>query len=289
MARPASPLRYPGGKAFLAGVLADVIALNGLSDGVYVEPYCGGAGAALTLLFGEYVQRILLNDADPAVHAFWTSAMRRTDAFMALLKETPITIEEWRRQRGIYRVKPRASRTELGFAALYLNRCNRSGIIVDGGPIGGIAQKGKWKLDARFNRRELIRRLERLSAYRDRVATYNMDAIAFLRDVVLPHEQLRKTLVYLDPPYYHKGSDLYANYYTPEDHETLAVFLQTEAPFKWVLSYDDVPEIRHLYCGLRQLNTTVPYCAHSRRPGHELLICSHDTELPHGWRDVRVN
>lgn len=279
-AAPPSPLRYPGGKAALAGLMADLIRVNDACDGTYVEPYCGGAGAALTLLMGEHVRYIVLNDADPAVYNFWWAALRQSELLTKLLRDTPVTIEEWYRQRDIYRRKGRFSRVEIAFATLYLNRCNRSGIIVDGGPIGGVRQDGKWRLDARFNRPQLIRRLERLSLYRDRIAVYSMDAVDFLRKVVRPRQDLRRTVVYLDPPYYGKGRDLYANYYAPEDHAALAAYLKYEAHFRWVLSYDDVPEIRELYSGMEQFHVRVSYSAHTRRFGRELIVCSDSLRFP---------
>ena len=50
-----SPLRYPGGKSILSPLLGNFIEINNLLDGIYIEPYAGGAGAALKLLFSEYV------------------------------------------------------------------------------------------------------------------------------------------------------------------------------------------------------------------------------------------
>lgn len=149
MSKAHSPLRYPGGKSVLSDLLADAIALNGLQDGVYVEPYAGGAGAALALLFGEHVQSIVLNDADPCVYAFWDAVLNKKDDFIRRINETPVSIEEWQHQRDIYRNQQRHSRIKVAFASFYLNRCNRSGIMVNGGPIGGIGQSGKWKIDAR--------------------------------------------------------------------------------------------------------------------------------------------
>jgi DNA adenine methylase len=84
MPEVASPLRYPGGKAVLVKFLAEVIVNNRLQDGIYAEPYAGGAGAALSLLFSEHVHRIVLNDADPCVYAFWDTILtRRTTSYVA--------------------------------------------------------------------------------------------------------------------------------------------------------------------------------------------------------------
>lgn len=267
-----SPLRYPGGKAVLSSYLGGIIEVNELLDGVYAEPYAGGGGAALNLLFGEYVERIILNDIDPCVYAFWWAILRQTTGFLTRLEETPVSVEEWKKQRDIYRNRSRHSRIKVAFATFYLNRCNRSGIIVNGGPIGGHRQKGKWKLDARYNKAELIRRIEKIAAYRDRISIYNMDAVDFIKSVVLKSEALRETLVYLDPPYYIKGKRLYLNYYQHDDHTQLAKFMKKQKDIKWILSYDNVPEIRKLYSGMNQLPFNLRYSAHTAKVGSELLI-----------------
>lgn len=198
MAINPSPLRYPGGKAVLSQFLGEVIRENGLADGVYVEPYAGGAGAALNLLFGEHVREIVLNDIDRCVFAFWRAVLNQTETFTGLVRQTRITIPEWKRQRKIYKTSSRKPQIALGFAGFYLNRCNRSGIMVNGGPIGGIRQTGKWKLNARFNKPALISRIERVALYKSRITACNEDALDFLRQIRMDCDPER-TLVYLDP------------------------------------------------------------------------------------------
>lgn len=280
MAIANSPLRYPGGKAVLSGFLSDVLAANGLQDGVYIEPYAGGAGAALKLLFGEHVQRIVLNDADPCVYAFWNAVLNRKEDFIHRLQAASVTIDEWKRQRDIYRNQYRHSRIKVGFAAFYLNRCNRSGIMVNGGPIGGFEQKGKWKLDARFNKEELVRRIEKIHIYRDRIDVHNLDAITFLKKVVGRSKRIEDTLIYLDPPYYVKGSELYLNHYGPKDHARLAAFVKRQSGYRWLMTYDNVPEIRALYAGLETVDFNLRYSAHTSKLGREMLISSGNLIMP---------
>ena len=167
MAVSFSPLRYPGGKQILARVLAHLIKVNGREGGVYVEPYAGGAGAALSLLYGEFVRQIIINDKDPSIHAFWDAVLNKTANLSKLVRETPLTVEEWQRQRQIYLASKKHSALRVGFAAFYLNRRNRSGIIGNAGVIGGQKQTGKWKIDARFNREDLVARIQRVAQYRD--------------------------------------------------------------------------------------------------------------------------
>ena len=268
----------------LSKVLAHLIRKNHREGGVYAEPYAGGAGAALTLLFSEHVQKLILNDADFSIYAFWHSVLDRTDELLKLITDTPLTTDEWRRQREIY-VRPRAhSSLEVGFATFYLNRCNRSGIIGNGGLIGGQNQAGKWKLDARFNKTELARRVLRIALYRHRISLFNLDAIDFLRLHISKCDVASKVFVYLDPPYYSKGSQLYLDYYEPDDHRQLADYIACQQSFLWIMSYDDVRDIRRLYADFRQVRFALGYSARSRRAGKEMLILSDRLEFPLRWK-----
>jgi len=145
----ASPLRYPGGKTGLSTFLSKLILENNICDYTYVEPYAGGAGAALKLLFENRVSSIIINDFDRAIYSFWKSAVFQSEKFIDKIESTEVTIEEWNNQKEIY-LNKRSNQFDLGFATFYLNRTNRSGII-EGGPIGGIKQKGKWLINARWN------------------------------------------------------------------------------------------------------------------------------------------
>jgi DNA adenine methylase len=276
----ASPLRYPGGKEGLNRLLGKIIQLNGLSDAIYAEPYAGGAGAGLRLLFGEHVAGILINDLDYCVIAFWRSILDRTREFLQLLAKTPVTLDEWFLQRSIYRKPARHSQLRVGFATFFLNRCNRSGILMDGGPIGGIAQKGKWRLDARYYPDTMRRRIERIVAYRDRIQVFNLDSLEFLRKTVKPLSKKRNVFVYLDPPYYVKGSELYLNAYEHKDHERVSKFLAQSHDFHWLMSYDNVRPIRTMYDEMQQVAFGLTYTAYKRRVGRELLICPNNLILP---------
>lgn len=282
MATSYSPLRYPGGKQILARVLAHLVRLNGATGGTYAEPYAGGAGAALALLYGEHVHRILINDADACVYAFWKAVLTETDQFVDLVRTKPLTVREWERQRAIYQNPGSHSQLRLGFATFYLNRCNRSGIISNAGPIGGKNQAGRWKIDARFTRDELERRIRKIAVYSERISVTNLDAIDFLQDHIAPLAASEKPFVYLDPPYYAKASGLYLNYYEPGDHALLAGFLK-KATFPWVLSYDNVPEIRALYASHRQVTFDLGYSARECRVGKEVLVLKRRFTFPGAW------
>lgn len=274
--RHITPLRYPGGKAALGEFFGRLIETNRLSDGVYVEPFAGGAGVAMHLLLGEYVDGILINDIDPAVRAFWESVIRHNVEFCRLIETVPLTVSEWEKQKATLAAGKANDVLVLGFAMFYLNRTNRSGIL-NGGVIGGKRQDGQWRIDARFNRKELAERIRRIGRYQSRIQVANEDALDFLRGTVtkLP----KRSLVYLDPPYYERGQHLYTNFYQHADHVRLAQFV-TSTPVPWVTSYDDHDEIRTLYSAFRPTRYRLEYSAHERRKGTELMFFSPGLSIP---------
>lgn len=274
--RYVTPLRYPGGKAHLAPFFGDLVRANGLSDGVYVEPYAGGAGVAVALLLGEYVDTVWINDLDPAIWAFWKSIVDHNGDLCRLVASIPLTLRERERQKRTYRRGLAAGVLPLGFALFYLNRTNRSGIL-DGGVIGGQKQRGEWKIDARFNREGLVERIRRIGRYRSRIHVANQDAVAFLRGILktLP----RRTLLYLDPPYYAKGQHLYANYYSPEDHRSIAQTVKSITR-PWVVSYDDRAQTRRLYSGYKRKAYHLDYSARGRRKGAEIMFFARGMVVP---------
>jgi DNA adenine methylase len=265
----ATPLRYPGGKGRLAAWLANLMRSNKISGGWYVEPYAGGAGAAIILLSRGYVDHIVLNDLDPVVHAFWWAVINDTDGLLRLLDSTPVTMESWERQRQIHAAPDDYSLTELGFATFFLNRTNRSGIL-KGGVIGGKAQNGPWSMAARFNKTELAGRIRTIASLRRHISLYNADAVDLLTGI--QRDLPTKSLIYLDPPYYHKGSQLYRNHYRPEDHAAIATAV-SELETPWLVTYDNCPEIQDLYIENNSVEFSLHYSTHKDRPlATEIMI-----------------
>jgi DNA adenine methylase len=272
-----SPLRYPGGKGKVSKFFHQVFKDNDLCDGIYVEPYAGGASVALSLLFHEYARKIIINDKDRSLYAFWNCVLNDTDNLCRLIRDTEVNVANWEVQKNIQRNKKDVSLLELGFSTFFLNRCNRSGIIL-AGIIGGRNQQGNWKIDARFNKDNLINRINRIANYSTRIELYNEDAVSLCSR--LSHELPDKALFYLDPPYYVKGKELYMNHYNLNDHIEIATQVNEIERQKWVVSYDNVEAIRNLYIGYRQVYYHLNYSAGNRGLGNEVIIFSDNTNMP---------
>ncbi|MDO8722050.1 MAG: DNA adenine methylase [Syntrophales bacterium] len=271
-----TPLRYPGGKGKLAPFLKQVFRYNNLCDGIYVEPYTGGAAVALTLLLQGYAWEVVINDIDPLVYSFWWSVLNDTESLSKKIHDTPVTMQVWREQKLVHAYAEQHSITDVGFATFFLNRTNRSGIL-QGGVIGGKNQDGPFKLDARFNKRDMLERIDLIARYKGRIRLFNKDAWELITELAPSLPQ--KCLLYFDPPYFNKGKFLYKNYYTPADHARMAVLIRS-LPSPWVVTYDNVPEIRKLYTGEEQAAFDISYSAHqSRLRGSEIMFYR-NLELP---------
>lgn len=264
-----SPLRYPGGKASLAGFFGDLIADLGINEPTYVEPYAGGAGAGIALLRHGLVNHLVINDFDVAVYSFWKAITECTDTFINLVRTTPLNVDEWRKQREIYREGQSEDFLELGFAFFYLNRTNRSGVL-SGGVIGGLDQSGNYKMDARFNRETLSERIAAIGSLSDSITVSDLDG----RTVIQNYAHDASAFMYIDPPYVHAGPKLYLNSFGALDHHALSRTICDVPSAQWLVTYDTSDLIERLYVQHFQCLYSLTYSA--RYPGlaNEMMIAS---------------
>jgi len=237
---------------------------------LYVEPFAGGAGAALRLLLEEHVDAILLNDIDPGVAAFWRSILRNNAEFVDLVMTCDLSIEEWERQRRIYETGS-PDDLELGFATFYLNRTNRSGIL-NARPIGGLAQTGQWLINARFNRPGLAQRIRDIGRFRNRIQVSSIDGVDLVEDLLT--DQSEAVFLYADPPYLEKSADLYMDRLEWEDHLRLADVLN-ESGACWIVSYDCDERVHTtLYPDRRFARFAIKHTAATQHVGSEYAVFS---------------
>lgn len=262
-----SPLRYPGGKSKLTAYVLETMKLNGLEGAAYVEPFAGGCAIAWYLLLNGHVRKVYINDLDPAIHAFWYCVLYKTDEFCELILSTPVTIDEWYTQREIYREKS-TDYLKLGFATFFLNRTNRSGII-KAGVIGGLEQKGQYKLDCRFNKVRLIELISAIAARKSDIRLTNLDATQFIDEHIPDIEGL--AFVNIDPPYYVKGKGLYQNFFEHDDHYRLFESIKRITQ-SWIVTYDETPEICGIYAEYSPEPFGLTYTAQTKYKGSEVII-----------------
>lgn len=281
--RSLSPLRYPGGKSKISNLVELIIKKSNV-NGTYIEPFAGGAGIALYLLLNNIVNEIVINDSDKAIYSFWRAIKEDGKNFIELINSTPVTINEWKRQKDIY-LTSKAYSLELGFATFFLNRTNRSGILT-AGPIGGYEQKGSYKIDARFNKETLINKIQEIINRKSHIHVYNKDIKSFISSIIPKYEV--NSFVYLDPPYYNKGQQLYKNFLTPNDHARIANLIFENIRCPWIVSYDNVGDIEQLYDNYCMKRFDVNYSAANTGKASELLIFS-DLDLCPSVQELQAN
>ncbi len=271
-----SPLRYPGGKNKLYPFVAAIIKNTGIPNPVYIEPFAGGAGVALSLLFNDVVGEIVINDYDKTIYSMWKSILTQTKKFIELIYKTPVTVEEWKRQKEIYTTKNNKYSLELGFATFYLNRTNRSGIL-NAGPIGGYQQTGKYLINVRFNKEDLINRVKKIASYKKKIHLYNHDIRTFINSYVPKY--IDRAFIYFDPPYYKKGKYLYKNFFVDKDHQDIHdLIVKLDCP--WMVTYDNTKEIRMIYQGMQAWQFDLVYGVANSGLNSEILFISDPVLLP---------
>ncbi len=282
-----TPMRFPGGKSKIYPLVDGIISENELDNCVYGEAFCGGAGLAIKLLIKDRVSKIVLNDADPAIYSIWNSILRQPENLCDFVANVPLTIDEWDIQHEIYATSTNPS-LDLGKAAFFLNRTNRSGML-EGGVIGGRNQTGKYKIDARFNRKNLIQKIKTISNLASKIELHNLDISDFLSDVANGFPE--NSLLYLDPPYVAKGPGLYKSSFDSMKHKSLAEEIK-EYPRNWILTYDNDPLIRGLYkpnpsWQISVGNVSVGYSAAATRiKATEFLALSPGLTIPKSTKDA---
>lgn len=269
-----SPFRYPGGKGFLSEYLEAQILKMNVDHPEYAEPYAGGAGAAIKLLSKNKVKRIRINDADLRIFSAWSAILDENERFIDSIEEANVNINSWRTYAEIVK-NPQLAKDqfELGFATFFLNRTNRSGIIIGAGPIGGRQQDGAWKLDARFNRGNLIKRISWLGKRSDQIKLSNLDGLAYLKRAGKANYS-KRTLFFVDPPYVGAGGRLYLNLMTERKHKELGAYLESDSIPHWVVTYDHCPLIEEIYSNSSQSELNVVYSLQNKRKQRELIITS---------------
>jgi DNA adenine methylase len=244
---------------------------NKLQDVIYVEPFCGGCGLAVKLLLSGDVSSIIINDINPSIYAFWYCVLNKTDELCSRITECTVTIEERDKQLLILKDVKNHSTIDIGFATLFLNRTNISGIL-NAGPVGGREQAGKDKLDARFKKTVLKDKIIAIADKKQKISLYNLDVFDFVGKV-LPKYESSQLFLNFDPPYVKNGQELYLNHFSPEDHRRLRNQI-SQCNQHWIVTYDYNQSILDLYSSFNYERIQLNHSAGTMKKGDEVIIYS---------------
>lgn len=275
-----SPLRYPGGKNCIFPFISKFFYENDLIGISYAEPYAGGAGLALHLLIEGYVSKIYINDLDPYIYLFWKAILNRSDEFCQWIESVPINLDTWRYYKDKYKEGVEVDEFEIAKCTFYLNRTNISGVL-DAGPIGGYSQTAKYKIDARFNKIDLIKKIRLIESRKRDILLSNYDGIEFIKSLNRKHSDV---FIYLDPPYVEKGHFLYMNCFKKEDHIQLSRFV-SKIHKKWMVSYDLNDLILQNYSMWNMIQYQLLQCT-SNCKKNEILVFSEGLEFADSMKEL---
>jgi DNA adenine methylase len=267
-----SPLRYPGGKNGLVNYFEATLKENLLLGTHLHEVYAGGAAISLGMLSRDVIAKATLVERDPLVYSFWKAVKFYPEELCQEISRCKITLTTWKAFHRYLAPTDSVSQhsiVKMGFAGLFLNRTNFSGII-DAGPIGGMEQKSDYLIDCRFNKKRIIEQITHIATLGPKLSVVFSDAVSYLRKHgtrILD----KGGIAYLDPPYYQQGQRLYRYSYGKDDHRRLATLI-TQAQYPWIVSYDNHPYIRRLFAGQKIVPISLNYAVKESRKATELLI-----------------
>lgn len=240
-----SPLRYPGGKIKMLPLLFQ--SLNKENLQTFVEPFAGGAGAGLALLEANQIQNYILNDVDYGIYALFQTIKTCPNVLIEKIKNFASL-----NHNDFFEAKAKIQNqyigcdlTEAAWSLLIANRLSYSGII-KANPLGG-KNGTQEQLLSRWNPAELIQRIKVIHSLSHRITVLNSDA----KDVIEEYYWSPHTTIFIDPPYYKKGKQLYTHYYNESEHnnlEELLFSLSAGCPGADILlTYDNETFIKDLY------------------------------------------
>lgn len=239
-----SPLRYPGGKSKMADFLSAQFRNEQLET--FVEVFAGGASVGLALLDAGITKKLVLNDLDAGVFAFWETVVKEPRELIRRLIGPSPSHDTFLWAKAALDNPAGYSTPELAWAQLIANRLGFSG-ITKAGALGGRSGSDKALL-ARWNPAALRKRILHIANMADAITVTQKDAATLLEESAYWDG---KSTCFVDPPYVEKGAALYRCYFSEEDHRDLAFTLnslyQGMPGADIVITYDDCPLVRDLY------------------------------------------
>ena len=256
--------RYPGGKAKLARPIME--RLNECNVNDYREPFVGGGAIALRMMTSSSAS-CWINDIDHTVNALWLAIASHADDLKQAVREFQPSVEEFRRIKAGFLSNGPILATDvvrIALDKLAIQAMSFSGLgVMSNAPVGGWSQRNS-NVGSRWLPETLCKRIDLISPHLARARVTNTDFSGMLCDD-------GRAAVYLDPPYYGAGPELYQHSFAPADHLRLRNLLR-HTSHDWVLSYDDCPQIRDLYSFAHIEELEVTYSVSKARRTRELLI-----------------
>lgn len=218
--RQLSPLRYPGGKSKFIPYLASLLQLDKCET--LISPFTGGGSFELAMLEAGVVKRLRLNDLDYGIYSLWWTMLYMPDALIERIKTFRPNHKAYFEAQALIKTDYRhLDMLEAAWITLMVNRLAFSG-IAKANPLGG-KNGSEESLVARWNPDTLIKRILRIHEMSEAIDIHCENAVRFIEDYFWDDG----ATMFIDPPYFLKGKDLYNQFYTKKDHDELAWTLRS--------------------------------------------------------------
>lgn len=261
--------RYPGGKSKLVKYIQPYLLER--YNGSLISPFVGAGHVEVALLHKKSPKFIWLNDIDAGISSIWKAIysyplkllhkIGKYEPSVNDFYDFRITLSEIGIPKGVEDI------TDVALMKLAIHQMSYSGLgVMAGGPIGGQSQSSRYNVGCRWNRSKLSQKIVDVNKLLQRaeVKITSWDFEEVLKD------KRAVGLVYLDPPYVKKGTELYKFSFTEQDHWRLSELLYKRD--RWVLSYDDEEVIRRFYSFAQVHEVPVNYSIKGARKTRELII-----------------
>lgn len=240
--------RYPGGKSKIKFEILSLLNnfFQSNPSAQYREPFFGGGSIGLNLLKTQNISSIWINDFDSGIAAIWTVVLNNPEELKDKINSYIPSVNDFFKFKEELKNNKFSDIIELAFKKIVIHQISYSGLgTKSGGPLGGIDQESKYKINCRWSAKTLNKNIDNINKLLKTTKIINNSCTDLdFEDVI--EDNLNHSILYLDPPYYLKGTELYQCAFSESDHIRLSKALQNTGN-SWVLSYDDQPEIRKLY------------------------------------------
>lgn len=264
-----SPLRYPGGKQRAIGQIAKLFPKNAIE---YREPMVGGGSVYFHARTNSFAKKYWINDKFTELVSFWKSVQNEKTCLQLLaeleeLRSSFNSAEEIKDYFLSARKEESHDQYRQAFLFFFFNRVTFSGTTRAGGFSA-----------AASTRRFTASSIERLAPMPQALEGTQITNLGFEEVISEPGEDV---FIFLDPPYftatrlYGHGGSLHQF-----DHELLADCLKN-SKHRFLITYDDCPEIRELYSWANIQSWSLQYgmnncnLKHTSKVGSEVFISNY--------------
>ena len=255
-----SPFRYPGGKTWLIPRVRKWLTQSGKPKEL-IEPFAGGGIVSLTAAFENLAEHITMIELDKEIAAVWEVIINGDNEWLAnKIFNFDLTPEKAKKELE----KENKNNNDAAFCTILKNRIFHGGILAKGSGMIKNGENGKG-ITSRWYPKTLKNRILAINHVKHKIEFINGDAFPILEF----HKNNKSAYFFIDPPYTKAGKRLYTHF--DIDHDKL-FYLTAKLSGKYMLTYDDTPEIRELAKKYNLKYKTIPMKTTHHVQKNEIII-----------------